>query len=523
MDHYPHHSLPPAPVVECLFDTFLYKIHTRAYTCLPETEADGSSIRTLQGDKELKAHTRAAKWQHPTFEADLDGCITLIPSCKTTAQSHHVGRSRRRIGTSQPCSSSALLCSRSGVLGQPERGVYPVPACRVAMDFIFALLLSWPLSFNLVSSAQHHHGSPTPPTPILHSVIDTFFLRLYSRFYTCILEDQFRKELETGTLPEHLLLAVLGAAIPLSTEAYYQHTRLEAARSYLSASWASLLKEHLPATENGSIRNPRAEIAQTCNLLGVLDWSTGRPSSVRLKFRLAARVYSKLKLNIEPPSCLPFTQQEERRRIFWTTYVLNTLYSSPKSPIFPDNQCLLQLPCDEDTFRVGEWQNMLTLRDAIACNFEVDEPPNASCLVVLLTSIYGHCSRYARWGEPDDRIPPWDVSSEFSQITNLLHRIGINYRSSSRTFLKELRSVSISRQMEQAHVLFSRILSHMCHCLLYHPFVMQQRLKSFEPSVDFRLKLLAEADTHAQQFIDIMGEASQLEGYRTRAACIWPN
>ncbi|KAL4955741.1 hypothetical protein BDW69DRAFT_111049 [Aspergillus filifer] len=362
-----------------------------------------------------------------------------------------------------------------------------------------------------------------PPPPILHSVIDTFFLRLYSRFYTCILEDQFRKKLETGTLPEHLLLAVLGAAIPLSTEAYYQHTRLEAARSYLSASWASLLREHLPAGESGSLRNPGAEIAQTCNLLGVLGWSTGRPSSVRLKFRIAARVCTELRLHIEPPSCLPFTQQEERRRIFWTTFVLTTLYSCPKSPTFPDNQCLLQLPCDEDTFRVGEWQNMLTLGDAIACNFQVDEPPNATSLVVLLTSTYGHCLRYARWGEPDDKIPPWDLSSEFSQITNLLHRIGVYYKSSSRTFLKDLRSVSISRQMEQAHVLFSRILFHMCHCLLNHPFVMHQRLKSFDPSIDFRMRVLAEADTHAQQFIDIMGEASQLEGYRTRAACIWPN
>ncbi|KAL4937367.1 hypothetical protein BDV06DRAFT_74680 [Aspergillus oleicola] len=364
---------------------------------------------------------------------------------------------------------------------------------------------------------------PLPPPPVLHSVINTFFLCLYNRFYTCILEAQFRQKFETGTLPEHLLLAVLGAAIPLSTEPYYQHTRLEAARSYLSASWTSLLKEHLPAGENGPIENPRAEIVQTCNLLGVLDWATGRPSSARLKFSIAARVGHELRLQIEPQSCLPFTEQEERRRIFWTTFILTTLYSSPKSPTFPDDECLLQLPCDEDTFRIGEWQSMLTLGDVMACNFQADEPPNASCLVVLLTSAYGHCLRYARWGEPDGQIPPWDLSSEFSQVTFLLHRVGIYYRSSSRYFLKELRSASVSRQMDQAHILFSRILFHMCHCLLNHPFVMQQRLKSFDPSVGFRMRLLDDAETHAQQFLDIMGEASQLEGFWTREACIWPN
>ncbi|KAL4992391.1 hypothetical protein BDW68DRAFT_173099 [Aspergillus falconensis] len=158
---------------------------------------------------------------------------------------------------------------------------------------------------------------------------------------------------DDGTLPDYLLLAVLAAAVPSTAEAYYEPNRKEAAISCAKQSLLSLSATDLKE------ENPKIEVAETFSLL------LARPR----------REYP-----IEPPSSLSFVEQEERRR-------------SPV-PTLRDDECTMQLPCTEEIFLAGEWQNMLTLDDLLTWNFPAGEGLDQTCLLNLMASVFGRCARY---------------------------------------------------------------------------------------------------------------------------------
>ncbi|TKW58320.1 hypothetical protein CTA1_12159 [Colletotrichum tanaceti] len=59
----------------------------------------------------------------------------------------------------------------------------------------------------------------------------------------------------------------------------------------------------------------------------------------------------------EPSELLPPAEQEERRRCFWSVYLLDKLVSLGRGRHLAilDESCHVQIPCDEPTFRSGCW------------------------------------------------------------------------------------------------------------------------------------------------------------------------
>jgi hypothetical protein len=72
-----------------------------------------------------------------------------------------------------------------------------------------------------------------------------------------------------------------------------------------------------------------------------------------LKIGLSIRIAQDLRLMMEPDPAMSYIDQEERRWVFWSIYILDKLCSCGRGrpAALADAQFLIQLPCDEESFR----------------------------------------------------------------------------------------------------------------------------------------------------------------------------
>lgn len=227
----------------------------------------------------------------------------------------------------------------------------------------------------------------------------------------------------------------------------------------------------------------------------------------------------------EPDEWLPYVEQEERRRAFWSAYLIDKLISCGRSRplVILDADCNVQLPCDEQTFRNGDWRKTNTIGQLLNWNTEVTEIPSPFALVILMASIFGRCTRYVHQNRIADEVPPWDPKSEFSAINSSLlllesySKIG-NQRVSEILQNENHPNKTIDRQ-EVGHLVFAHTLFHLCHCLLNHPFLVRIRLKAFgfKAPASFSAHSLQVGCDHARQLMDVLRDASE-DGYRVESS-----
>lgn len=204
--------------------------------------------------------------------------------------------------------------------------------------------------------------------------------------------------------------------------------------------------------------------------------AAGRKHPAWLKIGLSIRIAQDLRLMMEPDLSLDFADQEERRRVFWSIYLLDKLCSCgrgrPASII--DAHCHVQLPCGELNFRNGEWENTQTLIEALTPGKHSELGDSA--LVVLAACILGQCAQLSIHGhgrEPS-QLPPWDSKSEFAAIYSKLLQLETEFDMGSRINNKIHKCVKdgvLDMQMA-GPLVFCHALFHMSQCLLHHPFLL---------------------------------------------------
>lgn len=260
-----------------------------------------------------------------------------------------------------------------------------------------------------------------------------------------------------------------------------------------------------------------------CWLLAIANFpsSASRASSTWVKIGLAARISQNLNLMSEPNKWLSYVDQEEHRRAFWSTYLVDKLISCGRSrPLaILDEDCNVQLPCDEETFRKGEWKKTYTLDQLLSWDTHVTEPPSPFALTILMASIFGRCTRYVNRKSGVDNVPPWDTNSEFSSLNSSLLLLEsyskIGSRPISVVLLENSRpDGSIDRQ-QVGHLVFAHTLFHLCYCLLNHPFCLRHRLKRFGRKIprSFPSRALQVCREHAKQLLDLLIDS-------TRSGCL---
>lgn len=148
----------------------------------------------------------------------------------------------------------------------------------------------------------------------------------------------------------------------------------------------------------------------------------GRTSSGWLKIGLAVRICQDLQLMKEPSPMLPIIEQEERRRVFWSVYLLDKLVSCGKSrpPAIADEDCHVQLPCEEGVFRSGTWKQTATFHQLLNWDADLGTIRGHFTLAILVASALGRCARYVLHERETDDMLPWDSRSEFAAINSFL-------------------------------------------------------------------------------------------------------
>ncbi|KAJ0423054.1 hypothetical protein BJY00DRAFT_299973 [Aspergillus carlsbadensis] len=360
-----------------------------------------------------------------------------------------------------------------------------------------------------------------PPRPILLSVIDAYFEHAHNQPYSYFHERAFRDRLLSNNLPRCLLLAVLAAAVRFSTDEFYAGRTLEASEIYAREAWLAVLRDELTSEDN-----PALHVVQTANILAVVDYTAGRVNSGWIKIGLAARVSQVIGLMDEPSIWLPPVQQEERRRTFWSIYLLDKLISCGRNRplMMHDRDCHVLLPCREDALQDTPIKWQLSLHELLDWNAQLTDEPSPFAMTILMASIVGRCTRYLCSGK--DETAPWDMKSEYSCINALLLLLESHVKTDVAARLKEMAGgvqgdehiLRMQQETLNQHI-FAQVLFHLCHCLLNHPFFLHNCFRPYRSKVprSFATRAIQTAVDHATLLVQLLQSASEV-GVRTESS-----
>ncbi|KAH0844014.1 hypothetical protein FOPE_08656 [Fonsecaea pedrosoi] len=318
------------------------------------------------------------------------------------------------------------------------------------------------------------------PLPVLLETVDIYFTFCHNQPYSFFHEGNFRDRLSRGEIPDHLLFAVFSNAIRFSGNSFFEHTKEQAATTHANRSWNLIVETCFAANQKADIRT-----VQTITLLAIFDFTAGpsRHGAAWVKIGMAVRIAQDLRFMIEPGNHIPFDEAEERRRTFWSLYLLDRLVSCGRGrpPAILNASCQLQLPVDEATWRDRQWKETSKLEQL--SNGAHSNPAQHSPFahVILIAYILGRAAQYMLQEFGVNRHPPWDSSSEFAAIGS-----DLSYLETQMEMHKPLEamlgpyrnSAGVVDQANAGPIVFARALFHLCNCLLNHPFLLRRKIAS---------------------------------------------
>ncbi|KAH8680352.1 fungal-specific transcription factor domain-containing protein [Ilyonectria robusta] len=411
----------------------------------------------------------------------------------------------RRSCVYEPYSMTTVNVSRSDALPPP---VTPNPDLLQRLSTIEAALSR----LSQGNAELQTQLDRIPPPHVLRSLLDTYFSRVHNRPYSFFHQASFEQRLENEIVPKCLLFAMLALAVRFSDAPYFAGRIHDAAAAYSRQSWLCVIEDHLSVDENLDL-----SVIQTVALLAIVDYTAGRTSSGWLRLGLAIRLSQDADLQSEPPIFLPATEREERRRSFWSIYLVDRLMSCARSrpATISDHDCTLQLPCDEDAFQTAEWKQMPTLQEMLDWNVDLVNPPSFFSLTIVTSSILSRCARTTHGRSRADNLPPWDPRSDFT-ATNASLILLESYLKARKDSILDLvcngpQGDESINEHQIGHLFFAHVLFHLCHCLLNHPFLLRLRLKPIAARApkSFVLRASHLAQENARQLTTLLAATSK--------------
>lgn len=128
-----------------------------------------------------------------------------------------------------------------------------------------------------ISNSDSNKFSQLPPIPVLKSLADVYFSNCQNQPYCFFHENNFRRRLIAGDLPQYLLLAFAATAARYSSHDYFRGIQLEAVEGLSRAAWAIIL-DQVFATEHSP---ENVATAQATGLLAIIDF-TGKQGPMAL-------------------------------------------------------------------------------------------------------------------------------------------------------------------------------------------------------------------------------------------------
>ncbi|WAO85916.1 Zn(2)-C6 fungal-type domain-containing protein [Fusarium falciforme] len=348
-----------------------------------------------------------------------------------------------------------------------------------------------------------------PPPEVVQSLVDTYFARVHNQPYSFFHRTSFYASLSTMSIPRCLLFAVLAYAVRFSDQPYFVGKVQQASDAYSRQSWLCVIEDHLSVDNNLDL-----SVIQTVTLLAIVDYTAARISSGWLRLGLAIRLSQDVDLMSEPSFFLPPTEREERRRTFWSIYLVDKLISCARSrpAAVADDDCTLHLPCNEDVFqdRGEDGENVPTLRQVLSWDVPLANPPSPFGLAVVATSIFGRCTKYAHGRSAGEMLTPLDPQSDFA-LTNASLLLLESYLKNHDQPILDLvqngpQADTNIDEKQVGHLVFSHALFHLCYCLLNHPFLIRLRLRPIAARVpkSFTSNAFHAAQENARKLTDLL-------------------
>ncbi|KAF4883339.1 putative transcriptional regulatory protein [Colletotrichum fructicola] len=340
------------------------------------------------------------------------------------------------------------------------------------------------LASNQGQSVVAEQEAPAPmdvgvPEDVVAAAVDAYFFYCHNQPYSFFHEAHFRRRLSERTVPTHLLLTIVATAGRFCSHPYFTGRVHEASVDCANRAWKLIVSDCFTEGTGTEI-----SAVQTVALLGLFDFTAGRSrhGSAWVKVGMSVRMAQDCGLMLENATHLPYMEQEERRRVFWSVYLLDRLVSCGRGrpPAIVDASCHLQLPCEEVVWKNEVWSKTQSLDEMTNRALTVPQSQGSFAHVIAMAQILGRSAQYMLQ-EFNIRSPhpPWDRSSDFAALeSDLLH-----FESSLRIQqpLQQVLAPYISADgVVDYHttgpIIFSRAFYHLCYCLLNHPFLLKRRI-----------------------------------------------
>ncbi|KAJ3560206.1 hypothetical protein NPX13_g9383 [Xylaria arbuscula] len=321
------------------------------------------------------------------------------------------------------------------------------------------------------------------PQPVILSLVDDFFRCSHNQPYSFFHEQSFRRRLSDGLIPNYLLFAVLATAVRFSSHPFFESQAHEAAITFANKSWKAIVSSCFARDEKATIMT-----IQTITLLAIFDFTAGqsRHGSAWIKIGISVRIAQDLRLMMDSSTDFSYVDQEERRRVFWSLYLLDRIVSCGRArpPAILEASCQLQLPCGEKEWREGRQQVTDTLDQLSDKMFLQKESHGPFALVIIMAYILSRAAQYMlQEYNARSRYPPWDPNSDFASICSDLLYIESSFdigKPVEYLISEELNDAADIDYGSVNPMIFSRALFHLCHCLLNHPFLLRHRLDALD-------------------------------------------
>ncbi|KAH7091511.1 fungal-specific transcription factor domain-containing protein [Paraphoma chrysanthemicola] len=378
-----------------------------------------------------------------------------------------------------------------------------------------------------------------PPTLILMETVDFYFEYCHNQPYCFFHEATFREQLVKNELPGYLIMAVLALASRFSSNPYYTNDH-QIAASYASEAWKGIARQSFDSEATLSYR-----LVQAATLLAIDDftgtfgplssfgvnvklmYSACKHGTAWIKVGVAVSMAQALQLSIEPPAILPFAEQEERRRTFWSIYLLDRLATCGRHrpSLLLERTIRLPLPCSERSFQASTPEPVVTLESFQHLSDSQITALRSFAPAFALASILSEAAHCAfEHNKSGDQKAPWDHKSEYQVVSSRLSRFETyfeGYGDMQEWIVGSLKPQDRAAAQVSESCLFSYVIYHLCYCLLQHPFLLRHRLqkRGLRIPISFLAQAIASCLFHAQELTQTLSNAKRA-GYRISASCL---
>lgn len=218
---------------------------------------------------------------------------------------------------------------------------------------------------------------------------------------------------------------------------------------------------------------------------------------------------------MDDPTDLSNAEKEERRRVFWSVYMLDRLASCARArpPAVLEASCHLSLPCEEHLWRADLPSANYKLDDVAKNSLHVGQHPGPPAVVIVLTSILGRCTQcMVQEANIRPRQPPWDPSSDWATVSSELLTCEAYFEQPIGEALEAHCAPDGPGDRALAGPLvFSYTLFLVTHCLLNQPFLLRERINSSpgKPPHTFLSRALDSGHEHASRLAHLLRDAKQ--------------